>query len=118
MTRLAVFGAGRIGAVHAMNATAIPGVEVVHLVDPVADCDALAARIGARRSDAYDALSDDLDGMVICSSTDSHAELLLAAAERGLAVFCEPSGSGPCCSPVTTSEQRERSPRRSASTTS
>ena len=89
MTRLAVFGAGRIGAVHAMNATAIPGVEVVHLVDPVADCDALAARIGARRSDAHDALSDDLDGIVICSSTDSHAELLLAAAERGLAVFCE-----------------------------
>jgi myo-inositol 2-dehydrogenase / D-chiro-inositol 1-dehydrogenase len=89
MTRLAVFGAGRIGAVHAMNAAAIPGVQVAHLVDPVADCDALAVQLGARRSSAADALADDVDGIVICSSTDSHADLLLEAAERGLAVFCE-----------------------------
>ncbi|WP_278185015.1 Gfo/Idh/MocA family protein [Paracoccus sediminis] len=49
----------------------------------------LAARLGARRSSAADALSDDLDGIVVCSSADSHADLLLAASERGLAVFCE-----------------------------
>jgi myo-inositol 2-dehydrogenase/D-chiro-inositol 1-dehydrogenase len=90
MTRLAVFGAGRIGAVHAQNAAAIDGVEIVHLVDPVADCDALASRTGARRSTSTEALADgSLDGIVIASSTDTHAELLLAAAERGLAVFCE-----------------------------
>ncbi|MFC3167456.1 Gfo/Idh/MocA family protein [Paracoccus fontiphilus] len=89
MTRLAIFGAGRIGAVHACNAAAITGVTVAHLVDPLADCQALATRLGARRSSADDALSDDLDGIVICSSTDSHAELLLAAARRGLAAFCE-----------------------------
>ena len=88
--RLAVFGAGRIGAVHARNAAALAGVSIAHLVDPVADCAALAAELGAARSPAATALADpDLDGVVICSSTDSHAELLLAAAERGLAVFCE-----------------------------
>jgi len=90
MTRLAVFGAGRIGGVHALNAAAIEGVDIVHLVDPVADCDALAARLCARRSTAEEALADaSLDGIVIASSTDTHSELLLAAAERRLAVFCE-----------------------------
>ncbi|ODT76175.1 MAG: hypothetical protein ABS76_31925 [Pelagibacterium sp. SCN 64-44] len=88
--RLAVFGAGRIGAVHASNAAALEGVTIAHLVDPLADCATLAARLGAARSGAEEALADpDLDGIVICSSTDSHAELLLAAAEHGLAVFCE-----------------------------
>lgn len=88
--RLAIFGAGRIGHVHAMNAAAIPGVSIAHLVDPVADCADLAARIGARRSTPDEALEDAaLDGIVVCSSTDTHAGLLLAAAERGLAVFCE-----------------------------
>lgn len=72
MTRLAVFGAGRIGAVHALNAAAIEGVQIAHLVDPVADCDALAARLGARRSTATEALADaSLDGIVIASSTDT-----------------------------------------------
>ncbi|MFC3629394.1 Gfo/Idh/MocA family oxidoreductase [Paracoccus angustae] len=64
-------------------------MRVAHLVDPRADCDALAARLGARRSDAAQVLANDLDGIVICSSTASHADLLLAAAKRGLAVFCE-----------------------------
>jgi len=58
VTRLAIFGAGRIGGVHAVNAAAIEGVEIVHLVDPAADCDALAARLKARRSTAAEALAD------------------------------------------------------------
>lgn len=88
--RLAVFGAGRIGTVQARNAATISGVVVAHLVDPVADCDTLAAELGARRSTAEEALNDaGIDGIVICSSTDTHAELLLAAAERNIAVFCE-----------------------------
>lgn len=88
--RLAIFGAGRIGAVHARNAAALPGVKVAHLVDPGMDAAPLAREIGARASDAAVALADGvLDGIVIASSTDSHADLLTAAAERGLAVFCE-----------------------------
>ncbi len=90
MTPLAVFGAGRIDGVHARNAAAIDGVESAHLVDPLADCDALAAGLGARRWTAAEALSEaNLNGIVITSSTDTHAELLLVAAERRLAVFCE-----------------------------
>ncbi len=88
--RLAIFGAGRIGAMHARNAAALPGVEVAHLVDPGTDPAALARETRARVSSAAEALADaDIDGIVIASSTDSHGDLLLAAAERGLAVFCE-----------------------------
>ncbi|WP_297111017.1 Gfo/Idh/MocA family oxidoreductase [uncultured Devosia sp.] len=88
--RLALFGAGRIGAVHAHNVSAMPGVELRHVVDPTPAGAALAHTLATRHSDAKMALNDDaLDGVLICSSTDSHAELIIAAAERGLAVFCE-----------------------------
>ena len=36
MINLAVFGAGRIGTVHALNAAAQPGVRLKYIVDPVA----------------------------------------------------------------------------------
>lgn len=88
--RLAVFGVGRIGTVHARNAAGIDGVEIVHLVEPVGDCAVLARELGASHSTPETALHDtSLDGILICSSTDTHADLLLAAAERGLAAFCE-----------------------------
>lgn len=88
--RLAIFGAGRIGTVHARNAAAIDGVDVAYVVDPTADVSVLAGSIGAVQASAEAVFADrEMDGILICSSTDTHAELLLAAAERGLAVFCE-----------------------------
>ena len=33
--------------------------------------------------------SDDLDAVAICSSSDTHVDLLVAAAAAGKAVFCE-----------------------------
>lgn len=90
--RIAVFGAGRIGGVHARNAAAHPAVTLSHLVDPVADaaCAALAAETGAQVAGADDVFADDrVDGIVIASSTDSHADLLRRAADAGKAVFCE-----------------------------
>lgn len=90
MTRIAVFGAGRIGAVHARNLAALPGVMVTHLVDPAADCRTLATELGATVATAEDVFaSDAVDGVVIASSTDTHADLLLAAAARRLPCFCE-----------------------------
>jgi myo-inositol 2-dehydrogenase/D-chiro-inositol 1-dehydrogenase len=54
MIDLAVFGAGRIGQVHALNAAALPSVRLRYLVDPVAGAhrDDLAARVGARVAEA------------------------------------------------------------------
>ena len=88
--RLAIFGAGRIGRVHARNAAAMAGVVVVHLVDPAPEAAGFAQSLGARLSETGDVFGDKtLDGVVICSSTDTHADLLSRAAEYGLAVFCE-----------------------------
>lgn len=92
MTELAVFGAGRIGQVHALNAAAQPSVRVRYLVDPVAgpQRDGLAARLGAEIAEPDTVFADPrIEAVVIASSTDSHADLLERAADAGKAVFCE-----------------------------
>lgn len=92
MIRLAVFGTGRIGRVHGLNAHGHAAVQVRYLVDPVASpqLDELAALTGARIVDAATAFADpELDAVVIASSTDSHAELVLQAVAAGKAIFCE-----------------------------
>lgn len=92
MLDLAIFGAGRIGQVHALNAAALPSVRVRYLVDPVPtpDRDALATRLGAEIVEADAAFTDPtIAGIVIASSTDTHAALLERAADTGKAVFCE-----------------------------
>lgn len=92
MIELAAFGAGRIGFVHALNAASHPQVKLKYLVDPVASPHRaeLAARTGAAIVDADVVFADaDVAGVIIASSTDSHAELLLKAATARKAVFCE-----------------------------
>lgn len=92
MAAIAVFGAGRIGRVHALNAAAQPSLRVRYLVDPVAgpDRDRLAAETGAEVVEADAVFADPaVRGVVIASSTDTHAALLEAAAAAGKAVFCE-----------------------------
>ncbi|GGO84487.1 inositol 2-dehydrogenase [Marinobacterium nitratireducens] len=89
---LAVFGTGRIGAVHARNAAAQPGVAVKYLVDPIESeaRRAIALHSGAAIVDAGTVFSDpDVDGVIVASSTDTHTDLLLQAARAGKAVFCE-----------------------------
>lgn len=92
MIDIAVFGTGRIGQVHAQNLASLPGVRLKYLVDPVASParDALAARSGARIVDPAVVFADAaVAGVVIASSTDTHAGLLLDAVAAGKPVFCE-----------------------------
>ncbi|SCX29136.1 Inositol 2-dehydrogenase [Agrobacterium sp. DSM 25558] len=92
MINLAVFGAGRIGHVHAINASGLGSVQIKYLVDPIAGEHQalLAARLGAESVSADTVFSDSsIDGVIIASSTDTHAELLLKAAKSGKAIFCE-----------------------------
>lgn len=92
MIKLACFGAGRIGQVHAANAAAHPDASLAYIVDPVPGdhVNQLAARTGAKVADADTVFADaTVDGIVIASTTQSHAPLLLRAAETGKAVFCE-----------------------------
>jgi myo-inositol 2-dehydrogenase/D-chiro-inositol 1-dehydrogenase len=90
--KLALLGAGRIGQVHAANIHHHPRAELHAVADVNAEAArALAERLGVRASTDVDAVLGDpaLDGVLICTSTDTHVELILKAAQRKLPVFCE-----------------------------
>jgi myo-inositol 2-dehydrogenase/D-chiro-inositol 1-dehydrogenase len=85
------FGAGRIGAIHAGNIARHPGARLGAIVDvdrPAAEW--LASRHGAAVRTQASALADlAIDAVVIASSTNTHADLIEAAARAGKAIFCE-----------------------------
>lgn len=91
MITFAQFGAGRIGAVHASNLASSGATSLRYIVDVnAAAAGALAAKYGARVVDTATALSDPaVDAVLIASSTDTHANLAIAAAKAGKAIFCE-----------------------------
>jgi len=91
MLRFAQFGAGRIGAIHAANLAATRGTRLLHVVDVNADAArTLAERHGAKVSTVAAALADPaVDAVIIASSTDTHADLAIASALAGKAIFCE-----------------------------
>jgi myo-inositol 2-dehydrogenase / D-chiro-inositol 1-dehydrogenase len=90
--KLALLGAGRIGQVHAANIHRHPRADLHAVADVNAEAArGLAERVGARPSTDIDAILADpaLDGVLICTSTDTHVELILKAAQRRLPIFCE-----------------------------
>ena len=91
--RFGVLGAGRIGSLHTqLLAHQVEGAEVVGVFDVVpAAAEAMAAKVGCDvRTSAADLLtSDDVDAVVIATSTDTHVELMIEAAAAGKAIFCE-----------------------------
>ncbi len=91
MLKFALFGAGRIGAVHASNLASSGATQLLYVVDVnAAAATALAAKHGARVTDVASALADPaVDAVLIASSTDTHADLAIAAAKAGKAIFCE-----------------------------
>jgi len=91
--RVGVIGTGRIGSMHAeLLARRIPGaaLALVYDADPEAARsvgEALGVRVAAGAEELIRA--DDVDAVAICSSTDTHVDLIVAAADAGKAVFCE-----------------------------
>jgi myo-inositol 2-dehydrogenase/D-chiro-inositol 1-dehydrogenase len=92
--RLGLLGAGRIGRLHGRHlATRLPGATLAAIADiRVAAAQELAAELGVAR--VYDdprRVIDDpsVDAVVICTSTDTHAPLIEAAAQAGKHIFCE-----------------------------
>lgn len=89
--RLGLLGAGRIGQVHARAIAATPGARLVALAEPVAEAaEAVRSAHGCelRGIDAVLA-SADVDAVVVCTPTDTHADLIERAIDAGKAVFCE-----------------------------
>lgn len=91
MLQLCLFGAGRIGAIHAANAAAHPDVSLRYVVDAVPEAARrLAQTHGAQVTDVDTALADSaVNAVIICSPTDTHADLIERSARAGKAIFCE-----------------------------
>ncbi|MEO8487782.1 MAG: inositol 2-dehydrogenase [Betaproteobacteria bacterium] len=91
MTEVALFGAGRIGKIHAGNLARQPGVKLKTVVDPdAAAAKALAAQHGASVGTVEGVFADaGIRAVVIASSTDTHADLIERAAHAKKAIFCE-----------------------------
>jgi myo-inositol 2-dehydrogenase/D-chiro-inositol 1-dehydrogenase len=85
------FGAGRIGAIHAANIAAHPGAHLAAIIDSDgAAAQRLAARHNTRVCTEAEALANpEITAVAIASSTDTHANLIEAAARAGKAIFCE-----------------------------
>ncbi|MBN7796391.1 inositol 2-dehydrogenase [Parahaliea mediterranea] len=88
---ICLVGAGRIGAIHAANIVSLAGVRLCCVVDSNADAARdLAGRYGVEALDLALALGrDDVDAVVVASSTDTHVPVMTAAGEAGKAIFCE-----------------------------
>jgi myo-inositol 2-dehydrogenase/D-chiro-inositol 1-dehydrogenase len=90
MFDIALFGAGRIGRIHARNVGAHPALRLKYLVDPAPETAELAGQTGAALVDTSQVLGDPgIAGVIIASPTHLHLEQCLQAAAAGKAVFCE-----------------------------
>jgi myo-inositol 2-dehydrogenase/D-chiro-inositol 1-dehydrogenase len=90
--KIALLGAGRIGQIHAANIHYHPRAQLHAVADVnAAAAKSLAERYGANASTDVDAVLADpaVQGVFICTSTDTHVELILKAARRKLPIFCE-----------------------------
>ncbi|HSR30795.1 MAG TPA: inositol 2-dehydrogenase [Anaerolineae bacterium] len=89
-----LIGAGRIGRVHAENLTyRIPEADLVAVSDifvEAAEKLATELQVPAVYQDPQRLLDDEtIDAVLICSSTDTHAQLIENAAVAGKQIFCE-----------------------------
>ena len=97
MTRkinVGLIGAGRIGKLHAEHlAYRIPEANLAAVSDIVSEAaEELAAKlqIPAVYADYRRIMKDEaIEAVVICSSTDTHTEIIEAAAAAGKQIFCE-----------------------------
>jgi myo-inositol 2-dehydrogenase / D-chiro-inositol 1-dehydrogenase len=92
--KIGLIGAGRIGSLHADHLTSrVPSADLVVVTDVFEG----AARQCAERyaipsaTADYRAILDDPDiqAVVICSSTNTHAQIIEEAAQAGKHIFCE-----------------------------
>ena len=89
--KVALFGAGRIGKVHAASIKADTRSELVAVTDVMAEAAAnLAKEHGITVRSPEDILADPMiDAILIASSTNTHAELIEKGVAAGKAIFCE-----------------------------
>lgn len=92
--KIGIIGAGRIGKVHTETIVqSIPEAEVTAIVDiniSEAECLAKKYRIANYSENHKDIINNsEIDAVIICSPTDTHAEYIIDAARAGKHIFCE-----------------------------
>ncbi len=90
--RIGVLGAGRIGRIHARSAAAHKTARLAAVFDVDAKAaGAVAAETGASVARSMAEIIEDksIDAVLICTPTDTHADLIEQAARAGKAIFCE-----------------------------
>ena len=90
-----IIGAGRIGRVHAQSiAHHIPGARIKTIADVFMNEETKkwAENLGVENTtrDYMDILNDpEIEAVLICSSTNTHAQFTIASARAGKHIFCE-----------------------------
>lgn len=91
---IGVIGAGRIGKVHAATLVQnVPQAKVLAIADiDFAGASELAQKFGIPKvsTNYKDIINDpEIEAVVICSPTDTHAQYIIEAAQAGKHIFCE-----------------------------
>ncbi len=92
MLKFALFGAGLIGSVHAGNIAAHSRATLRYVYDVNATAaEQVASRFGAQVASSQEEVwaADDVDAVLIASSTNTHATLLSSAVKARKPVYCE-----------------------------
>lgn len=94
MINIGIIGTGRIGQVHARNLCSfIPDANVVAATDIMIECARQCAAECSIDNVVLDYRhildSSQIDAVIICSPTDTHADLIVEAAQAGKHIFCE-----------------------------
>lgn len=95
MLRIGIIGAGRIGKVHLESISYhVKNATVTAMADPFMneETEKLIRSYGVSKvpKDYKDILNDkDIDAVLVCSSTDTHAAISIEAINAGKHVFCE-----------------------------
>ncbi len=94
--KIGVVGCGRIGKLHISNLiNSVPGVQVVAAADPMLDKSGAREWLAERKitnvsTDFMDVINNpEVDVVFVCSSTDTHCDVSMAAVNAGKHVFCE-----------------------------
>ncbi len=95
MIKIGIIGAGRIGRVHGEGVTyGVKNAVVTAIADPYMNDEikqwAEGLGIESCYTDYHQILEDsEIDAVMICSSTDTHADISIEAIRAGKHVFCE-----------------------------
>ncbi len=89
--RIGVIGAGTMGSNHARVLASLPDVELVGIVDPLAEQRARATElVGCRTFASLDQLiSEGVDAVTVAAPTHLHHEISLACIARNIHVLVE-----------------------------